>query len=292
MASSVASDRGLGPALTRLCEALAKCDRIFVLTGAGVSTHSGIVDYRDDHGAWKHRQPMRLQEFTRSQLARQRYWARSLLGFPRIDAARPNAVHQACAGLEQLGRLNQLVTQNVDGLHQKAGSQQVIDLHGRLDTVECLGCKTEFARSGFQHQLAELNPSFTRLSARTAPDGDADLPDVNYERFLVPPCERCGGLLKPSVVFFGESVPASRVHAALGALQSSQAVLVLGSSLMVFSGFRFARAAARFGLPLFIINRGKTRADELALLKVQGDLLTVVPELVAALGCPFSGIDS
>src|SRR5690606_15235460 len=198
------------------------------------------------------------------------YWARSLVGFSRIDAARPNPTHFAFAAWEALGSsLDLLVTQNVDGLHQKAGSRRVLDLHGRLDTVECLSCRLELPRQEFQALLSAANPSFRYHGARVTPDGDAELVGVDYTRFLVPPCRRCGGVLKPGVVFFGESVPAARVARAMGALLASDALLVAGSSLMVFSGYRFARAAQKAGLPIFIINRGKTRADPLATLKLE-----------------------
>ncbi len=259
---------GSAEPLRELAMRLGSVDRCLVLTGAGVSTESGIPDYRDDAGQWKHRQPMKFQEFSRSLIARQRYWARSLVGFSRIDEARPNAAHRALARLEESGTCSLLVTQNVDGLHQKAGSKRVLDLHGRLDVVECLGCRAEHSRREFQRRLAQLNPSFSYELARPTPDGDAELGAVDYARFLVPPCTRCGGTLKPGVVFFGESVPTWRVERASEALAASEALLVVGSSLMVFSGYRFARAARQRKIPIYIINRGKTRADELATLKV------------------------
>lgn len=269
--------------MPELARWLAGARRLFVLSGAGVSTDSGIPEYRDEAGQWKHRQPMRFQEFSRSLPARQRYWARSLAGFQRIDAARPNRAHLALAELEQSLDLELLVTQNVDGLHQKAGSQNVLDLHGRLDLVECLNCRHELLRSDFQAQLRELNPSFLVRASLIKPDGDAELGELDTSRFLVPPCARCGGILKPAVVFFGESVPARRVTRAMDALAQSQALLVVGSSLMVFSGYRFAREAQRRSVPILIVNRGKTRADELATLKVGLPVGEVLPSLVEAL---------
>ena len=254
-----------------------------VLTGAGVSTDSGIPDYRDEAGAWKRREPMKFQQFSRSLAARQRYWARSLVGFSRIDAAQPNRAHLALASMQQRLSLELLVTQNVDGLHQKAGSQAVLDLHGRLDLVECLSCQSELPRVAFQKRLASLNPGFDYEQSRTAPDGDADLSGVDYSAFLVPPCERCGGVLKPGVVFFGESVPAARVQRAMRTLGTCDALLVIGTSLMVFSGYRFVRAAAEREIPIYIVNRGKTRADALAALKLEASVSDVLPQVVRLL---------
>ncbi len=251
-----------------------KHSRLFVLTGAGCSTASGIPDYRDERGEWKRQQPITYADLKRSEHVRRRYWARSLVGFRRIGEARPNDAHFALAKLERLGRLSLLVTQNVDGLHQRAGSRDVIDLHGRIDAVECLSCGVELSRSEHQKRLEADNPDFVTLSGGVAPDGDADLAGVDYARFRVVDCDHCGGLLKPSVVFFGETVPPERVRRAYAALESTDAMLVAGSSLMVFSGYRFVRRAAERGLPIAIVNRGKTRADEYAELKVQGDVGT------------------
>ncbi|HEY6727608.1 MAG TPA: NAD-dependent protein deacetylase [Polyangiaceae bacterium] len=267
-----------------LARRLAASRRLMVLSGAGVSTDSGIPDYRDEAGQWKHRQPMRFQEFSRSLGARQRYWARSLAGFQRMDAARPNRAHLALAELESRVELDLLVTQNVDGLHQQAGSRNVLDLHGRLDLVECLGCRGELSRREFQAHLSDLNPSFRARPSFVKPDGDAELGALDTSKFLVPPCTRCGGILKPAVVFFGESVPAARVARSMAALAEAQALLIVGSSLMVFSGYRFAREAVRRDVPVLIVNRGKTRADEIATLKVSLPVGEVLPQLVEALG--------
>jgi NAD-dependent SIR2 family protein deacetylase len=242
--------------------------RLFVLTGAGCSTDSGIPDYRDADGEWKRQRPIMFQDFIANERARKRYWARSLAGFRRLRYARPNEAHYSLASLERRGRIAQLVTQNVDGLHQAAGSQNVIDLHGRIDTVRCLGCERRSSREQLQRELARRNPEFAALDAVTAPDGDADLEAVAFETFDVPACEMCGGLLKPDVVFFGEGVPAGRVQNAMTTIECSDAMLVVGSSLMVYSGYRFVRAMADAGKPIAAINLGHTRADDLFTLKI------------------------
>jgi NAD-dependent SIR2 family protein deacetylase len=242
--------------------------RLFVLTGAGCSTDSGIPDYRDAEGGWKRAQPVTFQAFTRDAAMRRRYWARSLIGWQRIGRARPNATHHALASLEQRGNVELLVTQNVDRLHQAAGSAKVVDLHGRLDLVRCLDCWRLQPRSELQDELITLNPHWTSLDAHTAPDGDADLDGLDFSTFQVPPCSYCAGMLKPDVVFFGESVPKERVETALHHLQQADAMLVVGSSLMVYSGYRFAQAAAAAGKPIAAVNLGRTRADDLLALKV------------------------
>jgi NAD-dependent SIR2 family protein deacetylase len=243
--------------------------RLLVLTGAGCSTESGIPDYRDAAGGWKRSPPIQLREFVSDSLARRRYWVRSLAGWPIVAGARPNAAHHALSLLEMQGRLCQLITQNVDGLHQRAGSRAVIDLHGRLDEVLCLDCGALVARAELQSELESLNPHLAGRPATLAPDGDADLGDVDYAAFRIPACRRCGGLLKPAVVFFGESVPRARVECALERLKEADALLVAGSSLMVWSGYRFVRLARERGMPIAIVNLGRTRADELADLRVR-----------------------
>jgi NAD-dependent SIR2 family protein deacetylase len=265
----------------RLREWLRPHQRVFVLTGAGCSTDSGIPDYRDGDGQWKRTPPVTYQAFTAEPLVNARYWARSFIGWPRIAQARPNAAHLALAGWEQQGRLTTLLTQNVDGLHQRAGSRDVIDLHGRLDDVVCLACGDRQPRAAMQERLAALNPDWLGIDAATAPDGDADLDGHDFSAFRVPQCARCAGMLKPDVVFFGENVPRPRYLQAQEALQASDAVLVVGSSLMVYSGFRFVRSAHEAGMPIAIVNRGRTRADELAGLKLEADAGAV---LSAAMG--------
>lgn len=262
---------GPGTAAFELREFLARHQRITVLTGAGCSTGSGIPDYRDDNGEWKHPQPMYLAEFTASAAARQRYWARSFAGWHRIAGARPNAAHAALAQLEKQGRVGAVITQNVDGLHRRAGSSNVIDLHGVLDRVRCLDCAAITPRQALQERLAMLNATWRAAPAALAPDGDARLAGADVQGFAIADCEACGGVLKPDVVFFGESVPAERVAAASECVLAADALLVVGSSLMVLSGFRFTRLAADAGLPVAILNRGVTRADSIALHKLKGD---------------------
>jgi NAD-dependent SIR2 family protein deacetylase len=259
---------------------VARHRRLFVLTGAGCSTESGIPDYRDVDGGWKRQAPVEFVPFMRDPLMRARYWARSLIGWRSFRSTGPNAGHHALARLETDGRVTLLVTQNVDGLHQAAGSTRVVDLHGRLDRVACTSCRLGFARTAWQQHLESLNPSWVELEAPIAPDGDADLDTVDFGGFVVPACPRCGGVIKPDVVFFGESVPAWRHHRAAAALAGSDAVLVVGSSLMVHSGYRHAAAAARLGKPLAAVNLGRGRADHLYSLKVPAPAGTTLAELV------------
>ena len=249
--------------LSEVAAALCDAAPFMVLTGAGVSTGSGIPDYRDHAGAWKRRAPMQLSEFIGSELGRQRYWARSLVGWKTVESAQPNAAHHALAALEQRGQIQGLVTQNVDGLHQRAGSQQVVDLHGRLDRVECLDCGRVMPRQEHQMALEAANPDWAASVQKTgiAPDGDADLQAADYAEFCVPACSACGGLLKPAVVFFGENVPLERVTTVRQMLAQSGGLLVVGSSLMVWSGYRFVRAAAAAGKPVYILGLGVTRGD-------------------------------
>ncbi|HKE88577.1 MAG TPA: NAD-dependent protein deacetylase [Vicinamibacterales bacterium] len=251
-----------------LCDFVDRHRRLFVLTGAGCSTASGIPDYRDVNGDWKRARPVMLQDFLANEYTRKRYWARSLVGWQRMSDARPNDAHHALAMLEHQGRVEQLVTQNVDGLHQAAGSRAVIDLHGRVDIVRCLGCGRRVSRDHVQAELVRRNPPFAALDAVAAPDGDADLDRVAFAAFDVPGCETCGGLLKPDVVFYGENVPRERVQRAMDALERSDAMLIVGSSLMVYSGYRFPEAMAQAGKPIAAVNLGRTRADDLLSLKV------------------------
>lgn len=256
---------------------------LLVLTGAGCSTESGIPDYRDANGDWKRPAPVTYQAFVGDAATRQRYWARSLVGWRVIGQARPAAAHHALARLEAAGHVAMLLTQNVDGLHHAAGSQRVIDLHGRIDTVRCLGCCARSARALLQAELLARNPDWAALDARTAPDGDADLDGIDFSRFEVPVCQRCGGMLKPDVVFFGENVPRERVDAAFAALHDADALLVVGSSLMVYSGFRFVQAAAAAGKPVAAVNLGRTRADDLLALKVRRSAGATLRALACAL---------
>ncbi|UFZ01871.1 NAD-dependent protein deacetylase [Bradyrhizobium ontarionense] len=243
--------------------------RIVVLTGAGCSTNSGIPDYRDTDGQWKRTPPVTYQAFMGSEETRRRYWARSMVGWRRFGRAQPNGAHHALARLEGQGRCALLVTQNVDRLHQAAGTSNVIDLHGRLDRVRCMGCGATLSRAEFQDELACANPHWLAHDAADAPDGDADLEGVDFTRFVVPACRACGGILKPDVVFFGETVPRDIVASAREHVDHADAMLVVGTSLMVYSGFRFVRAAADRGIPIAAVNLGRTRADDLLSLKVE-----------------------
>ena len=243
--------------------------RLFVLTGAGCSVNSGIPDYRDADGAWKRSPPVSYQAFMGQEATRRRYWARSLIGWRRIGRARPNGAHRALARLEAIGKSEILLTQNVDRLHQAAGSEAVIDLHGRLDHVRCMGCGRVTPRDELQQELSRLNPQWLAHDAADAPDGDADLDGVDFSTFAVPSCPCCDGVLKPDVVFFGENVPRDRVETAKGHLERADAMLIVGSSLMVYSGFRFVEMAARAGKPAAAVNLGRTRADDLLALKIE-----------------------
>jgi NAD-dependent SIR2 family protein deacetylase len=255
-----------------------------VLTGAGVSTDSGIPDYRDANGEWKRKRPVEFRDFVNSERTRRRYWARSLIGWPLLERAQPNRAHRGLYELEARGLISLLITQNVDGLHQRAGSRNVLDLHGRIDGVVCLACKRESSRAALQSELALRNPEFAARRATVAPDGDADLEDRDVDDFRLVDCGACGGILKPDVVFFGESVPKARVERAYDAVAKARLFLVIGSSLMVFSGYRFARAAVRSAVPVAIVNQGKTRADAEARLKIEGNAGDVVKGLLDALG--------
>ena len=258
--------------------------RLFVITGAGCSTAAGIPDYRDQNGDWKRPQPVTYQAFMGDVATRQRYWARSLLGWRLMAGAQPCAAHRALAALEDAGHVELLLTQNVDGLHQAAGSRRTLDLHGRIDTVRCMHCQVRSPRALLQAEVLRRNPVWAALQAGAAPDGDAELEGRDFSGFDVPACAQCGvGLLKPDVVFFGENVPRERVDAARAALERADAVLVAGSSLMVYSGFRFVRAAVDRGLPVAAINQGRTRADDLLALKLQQDVGQALQVLAGAL---------
>lgn len=260
-----------------------------VLTGAGLSTGSGIPAYRDREGRWQHPQPVKHQEFMQSEAVRRRYWARSYAGWITMGEARPNAGHVALAQLQQQGAVGLIITQNVDGLHQKAGSGDVLDLHGRIAGVRCMRCGQRHARAQVQQWLAEANPHLDMQALRTvraAPDGDAHLEETHYAHFQVPPCPRCQGLLKPDVVFFGDNVPRERVAEAAEAVAQAAGLLVVGSSLMVYSGFRYAEQAHRQGKPVVAINQGVTRADPLLSAKIEMDCGQALHQLAAALADP------
>ena len=230
--------------MSGLREFIQRHPRLAVITGAGVSTSSGIPDYRDEHGEWKRARPVEFRPFMTEPRVRQRYWARSTVGWPIIGRAQPNAAHRALAQLEARGAVQILITQNVDGLHSTAGSRNVIDLHGRIDAVRCMQCGHTLPRAELQRQLLADNPAWAQIEGRVAPDGDVDVDGNDYGEFIVPGCPQCGGILKPDVVFFGESVPRERVDRAFDGISKADALLVVGTSLMVYSGYRFAEAAA------------------------------------------------
>ncbi|MEY4766588.1 MAG: hypothetical protein RI907_3261 [Pseudomonadota bacterium] len=261
------------PDLAEPLRALAQAGPLTVLTGAGLSTASGIPAYRDAQGQWQHPPPTQHQAFVRDAAVRQRYWARSFVGWLRFGQAAPNAGHQALARLQAAGVVGTVITQNVDGLHQAAGSSDVIELHGHLGRVACLACQARYPRATVQGWLAALNPSVDPRRPQAgpaAPDGDAHLTD-DTSGFAVPACPACGGVLKPDVVFFGDNVPRERVAQAMAALEGSAGLVVVGSSLMVYSGFRFAERAHRLGQPLVLLNQGVTRADALATARIDAD---------------------
>src|SRR5690606_11247288 len=258
---------------------------LLVITGAGCSTDSGIPAYRDTDGAWMRPPPMTFQQFMGTEAARQRYWARSMVGWPMFSRGRPNAAHQALQSLEAKGYTGLLVTQNVDGLHRQAGQSRLLELHGTLADVVCMHCQSRLARVNYQQQLLHENPVWARMTAVMAPDGDVDL-ETDFSSFRVPACDRCGGVLKPDVVFFGEAVPRTRVDAVYRALEQASAVLVVGSSLMVYSGYRFVRDAAMQGKPVAAITLGRTRADAMLSLKLNSacaPLLTALDAVVTAI---------
>lgn len=251
--------------------------RIFVLTGAGLSTDSGIPDYRGQGRVARH--PMTFDTFMGSDLAQKRYWARSYVGWSRISSALPNPGHLALAKAESQGRIRTLVTQNVDGLHQEAGSKSVIDLHGRLDRVVCMSCKDSISRVQMDGFLKELNPHITKdESVEFTPDGDAEVEGT--ENFIVPSCPRCNGVYKPDVVFFGESVPSDRVELALNLLEDSDVLLVAGTSMTVNSGYRFAKQASKTQKPIVVVNLGPTRADHLANAKIEANTSLALERLL------------
>ncbi|WP_099047589.1 NAD-dependent protein deacetylase [Cupriavidus pauculus] len=258
--------------------------RLFVLTGAGISTDSGIPGYRDEQGRWQRSAPMTISAFMSGHAARQRYWARSMVGWPVAAAAQPNVSHRVVARLGDAGRVSALVTQNVDGLHQRAGSRDVIELHGSIGKVICLSCATRYERADIQRWLWQHNPDFRDIDALPAADGDAHLESPLFDNFAVPICNVCEGVLKPDVVFFGESVPRDRVQAGRAALDASDAMLVIGSSLTVFSGYRFCLWARERGIPIAALNLGTTRADPLLTLKVAAPIGPALAGLAAALG--------
>ncbi|QDG52384.1 NAD-dependent protein deacetylase [Persicimonas caeni] len=277
----VESDLSELPALVDLLDEL----RVTVITGAGCSTESGIPDYRGPKTRQKTRNPIQYREFVTTEAARRRYWARSMVGWPRFRRAEPNEAHRAIRELEEAGVLRGVITQNVDRLHHQAGSRRVVELHGALAEVRCLECDAIEPRDDLQERLTRLNPEWgSRHATELAPDGDAELPTAIPDDFVIPACTQCSGVLKPNVVFFGENVPKPTVTDAWRLVDEADALLVVGSSLTVYSAFRFVRGAAKKRLPLGIVNLGETRGDEHAWVRVEARAGLVMPRLVEALG--------
>jgi NAD-dependent deacetylase sirtuin 4 len=257
--------------------------RAVALTGAGMSTDSGIPDYRGPESSKRPRKPIQHADFIRSEAARKRYWARALIGWPRFISARPNEAHLALARLEAAGVITSTITQNVDRLHQAAGSRSVIELHGALAEVRCLDCGAIEPRESLQARLHRLNPQLESAAATIAPDGDADLAPELVEGMSISGCLQCDGVLKPNVVFFGDNVAKPIVEDAFARVEAADVLVVLGSSLHVFSGYRFVKRAHERGIPVAIINQGETRGDPLATLRLDAPLGEVLPALAAAL---------
>lgn len=264
---------------------LARGRRVVALTGAGCSTESGIPDYRGVDTPPRPRAPIQHREFVDHEGNRRRYWARSLLGWPRLAAAQPNDGHRALAALEHAGAIAGLITQNVDSLHGAAGSREVVELHGALARVRCLACGAITRRTDLQDRLLAANPTWPARArmATIAPDGDVDLPDELVESFQFVACTACDGVLMPDVVFFGGSVPRATLDAAWALFDQAELLLVVGSSLTVFSGYRFVRRAAEREVPVAILNRGPTRGDPHATLLVDARCGEALPHLARAL---------
>lgn len=269
--------------VSELAEFMTQHSNVFVITGAGISSGSGIPTYRDDCGTWKSSRPIQHAEFMRTHAIRQRYWARSFSGWPTIDQAQPNAAHIELANLEALNIVGQLVTQNVDRLHQRANHRRVIDLHGRLDQVLCMDCGALVARNDIQDWLKQQNPHLHESSSLARPDGDADVDDGLVEAVQVPSCRRCSGVLKPNVVFYGSYVEKSLVASIYEKILKSDSLLIVGSSLMVYSSYRFCKFAAENNIPIACINQGLTRADDLLTLKISQPCAESLQALTASL---------
>ena len=259
--------------------------RFLVLTGAGISTSSGIPDYRDSEGVRRGKAPMMYQEFLATAQARRRYWARAMLGWPRVRIAQPNNAHRALATLQQRQHITGLITQNVDTLHDQAGSHDVIELHGSLHRVLCLDCQLHSTRDVIQRQMEVDNPYLAQVHAVQAPDGDTLLDSAFEERFQVPRCPHCEGeRLKPDVVFFGENVAPATAARAMAAVAHAEGLLVVGSSLMAYSAFRLCKAMIEQSKPVIAINLGKTRGDELLQVKIEASCERLLPLLAERLG--------
>jgi len=277
-------DRNEHDAAERLAAFLDQYPRALVLTGAGLSTASGIPDYRDRDGVRRGRLPIQGPEFRRDPAIQRRYWARSMVGWPVLSGATPNQGHRALAALEAANRIGSILTQNVDGLHTQAGSRSVLELHGNIHHVACLGCGAQFTRAALQLQLEAANPALRDVLAQPLPDGDAEIDPDAVTGFTAPACVHCGGTLMPDVVFFGDNVPPARTAEALARMEAADALLVVGSSLMVYSGFRFCRLAEAAGKPIAALNLGRTRADDMLTLKLEASSERVLPLVAELLG--------
>jgi NAD-dependent SIR2 family protein deacetylase len=276
-------DTGRDAGIDALADLVADGD-VVVLSGAGLSTDSGIPDYRGATGSLRRHTPMTYQTFTRDPRGRHRYWARSFVGWRQIHGARPNDGHRAVGDLQAAGLLGGVITQNVDGLHQAGGATDVVELHGGLDRTVCLNCADVASRAGLDERLREANPHFGPRTDEINPDGDAELPDEVLDGFVMVACLVCGeDALKPDVVFFGETVPRDRVDRCFDLVDDAGGLLVLGSSLTVMSGYRFVLRAAKLGIPVAIVNVGPTRGDAKADVRVDAPLGEVLPELAARL---------
>lgn len=272
----------------RALAGLVSAGELVVLSGAGLSTESGIPDYRGEGAAQRPRTPMTFQTFTGDRVARRRYWARSHLGWRTIARAEPNAGHLGVAELQRRGLISGIITQNVDGLHQAAGARHVVELHGNLAQVVCLGCGARTTRERLHARLAAANPGFAASVSAIAPDGDADIDERDLAGFTVVACEECDGVLKPDVVFFGETVEPERVRTCFDLVERARGVLVLGSSLTVLSGRRFVVHAVKRGIPVGIVNRGPTRADDRVNWRLDAPLGVALPRLLGELGLTAS----
>ena len=262
---------------------LIKYSSWLVITGAGISAASGVPTYRDRNGHWQRKPPVTHQDFLNSSVTRQRFWSRNMVGWRFMMKAQPNCAHNVLMALEQEGVVSGIVTQNVDGLHQRAGSRNVIDLHGRIDTVTCMTCRLQLSRQTLQLWLEQNNPEFVLRTGHIAPDGDAELDELDFSVIKGPECSYCGGLLKPDAVFFGDSIPKSRLIKAKNQLLNADALLVIGSSLSAYSGYRFCLWARDQGKPIVIINQGVTRADILAVVTSDIDCSEILQAWLSAL---------
>jgi NAD-dependent SIR2 family protein deacetylase len=280
-------DQPLSPPVSQLADFLEQHAPVLALTGAGISTASGIPSYRDQFGEWQRSDPIQHNDFITLHTSRQLYWSRSMAGWHYVRDARPNLAHYAMRALEEAGYISLIVTQNVDRLHQRAGSMNTIDLHGRLDRVMCLSCGDPEEREQLQARLEKLNPHIAARKGQARPDGDAEIEEELVDSMQVPQCRQCAGKLMPDVVFYGGAVPRHRVNRVSRALEQANGLLIVGSSLQAFSGYRFCKQAREWGRPIAAVNRGATRADPLLNLKLNQDCVEVFRELNDQMDLPI-----